>query len=181
MTWWQKLQKSSLAKLGMIVLGVFYVTVIVAEFVAPYDAYDSAPNASLLPPTQIYWHNQNTGNWIGPHIYPTTQGPVSVETGEREVFVDFDQPSPLRLFVKGDPYRWLRIMVPLPTQFSFSNPEFQEVTLFPGIAGDRHLFGAVGPAKWNILGTDEQARDQLSRLIYGGRVSLSIGLIGISL
>lgn len=181
MTWWQKLQKSSLAKLGLIVLGIFYATVVVAEFAAPYDAYDSAPNASLLPPTQIYWRNQNTGDWVGPHVYPTMQGPVSVETGAREVFVDFDQPSPLRLFVKGDPYRWLRVTIPLPTQFSFANPEFQAVTLFPGIGGDRHLFGAVGPAKWNILGTDEQARDQLSRLIYGGRVSLSIGLIGISL
>lgn len=181
MTWWQKLQKSSLAKLGMVVLGVFYAVALAAEFVAPYDAYNSAPNASLLPPTQIYWRNQNTGDWIGPHVYPTTQGPVSVETGEREVFVDFAQPSPLRLFVKGDSYRWFRVMVPLPTQFSLSTPAFQEVTLFPGIGGDRHLFGTTGPAKWNILGTDEQARDQLSRLIYGGRVSLSIGLIGISL
>lgn len=179
MTWWQKLRKNSLAQVGALILLAFYLIVFLAEFTAPYDPYFSAPNASLLPPTEVYWRNQTTGEFIGPHVYPTTQGPVLIETGEREVEIDFDQPSPIRLLVKGDEYRWLRLELPLPTQFSLTNPAFQEIELFPGIRGDRHLFGTVGPGRWNILGTDEQARDQLSRLIYGGRISLSIGLIGI--
>ncbi|RZM78796.1 ABC transporter permease [Leptolyngbya iicbica] len=181
MTWWQKLRKNSLAQVGALILLAFYVTVALAEFTAPYDPYFSAPSASLLPPTEVYWRNQTTGEFIGPHVYPTTQGPVSIETGEREVFVDFEQPSPIRLFVQGDEYRWLRLVVPLPTQFSLSAPGFQEVELFPGIQGNIHLFGTIGPGRWHILGTDEQARDQLSRLIHGGRISLSIGLIGIAL
>lgn len=181
MTWWQKLRQNSLARLGAIILISFYSIVLMAEFVAPYDAYKPAPNASLLPPTQVYWRNQQTGEWIGPHVYPITQGPVSLETGDRQVFVEFEQPSPIRLLVKGDPYRWLQVRLPLPTRWSVSDPAFQEVELFPGIPGDRHLFGTVGPGRWHLLGTDEQARDQLSRLIYGGRISLSIGLIGISL
>jgi peptide/nickel transport system permease protein len=181
MTWWQKLRKNSLAQVGAFILLVFYLTVFLAEFTAPYDPYFSAPSASLLPPTEVFWRNQTTGEFIGPHVYPTTQGPVSIETGDREVFVDFEQPSPIRLFVQGDEYRWLRVVLPLPTQFSFSEPGFQEVELFPGIPGNLHLFGAVGPGRWHILGTDEQARDQLSRLIHGGRISLSIGLIGIAL
>ncbi|MEL6381037.1 MAG: ABC transporter permease [Cyanobacteria bacterium J06626_18] len=181
MTWWKKLQKNGLARLGAIILLVFYATVFVAEFVAPYDAYFQAPNASLLPPTQIYWRNHDTQEWMGPHVYPTTQGPVSLATGIREIFVDFDQPSPIRLFVKGDPYRWLQVRLPVPTRFSLSAPRFQEVQFFPGFAGDRHLFGTVGPGRLNLIGTDEQARDQLSRLIYGGRISLSIGLIGIAI
>lgn len=181
MTWWQKLRKNTLARLGASVLLVFYLVVIFAEFTAPYDPYFSQPNASLLPPTEVYWRNQVTGEFIGPHVYPTTQGPVSLETGEREVFVDFDQPSPIRPFVRGDAYRWLKLELPLPTRLSLSNPNFQEVEIFPGIEGNLHLFGTVGPGRWHILGTDEQARDQLSRLIFGGRVSLSIGLIGIAL
>jgi peptide/nickel transport system permease protein len=44
-----------------------------------------------------------------------------------------------------------------------------------------HLFGTTGAAKFNLLGTDEQARDQFSRLAYGGRISLSIGLVGIAI
>ncbi|WP_204141524.1 ABC transporter permease [Halomicronema sp. CCY15110] len=181
MTWWQKLRKNSLAQVGALILLVFYLTVFLAEFTAPYDPYFSAPSASLLPPTEVFWRNQTTGGFIGPHVYPTTQGPVSIETGDREVFVDFAQPSPIRLFVQGDEYRWLRVMLPLPTQFSLSEPGFQEVELFPGIPGNIHLFGTVGSGRWHILGTDEQARDQLSRLIHGGRISLSIGLIGIAL
>ncbi|MEM9007281.1 MAG: ABC transporter permease [Cyanobacteria bacterium P01_F01_bin.86] len=181
MTWWKKLQRNGLARLGATVLIVFYAIVLAAEFVAPYDAYIPAPSASLLPPTHIYWRDQTTNAWLGPHVYPTTQGPVSLETGEREIFMDFEQPSPLRLFVKGDAYRWLQVKLPLPTRFSLSAPNFQEIELFPGFPGDRHLFGAIGPGKLYLLGTDEQARDQLSRLIYGGRISLSIGLIGISL
>lgn len=181
MNWWQKLRKNSLAQVGAIILLTFYLVVFLAEFTAPYDPYFSAPNASLLPPTEVYWRNQVTGDFLGPHVYPTTQGPVLLETGEREVFIDFDQPSPIRLLVKGAEYRWLRLELPLPTRFSLTNPEFEEIELFPGIPGDRHLFGTVGPGRWHLLGTDEQARDQLSRLIYGGRISLSIGLIGIAL
>ncbi len=181
MTWWQKLRKNSLAQMGALILLVFYLIVFLAEFTAPYDPYFSEPSASLLPPTAVYWRHQTTGEFLGPHVYPTTQGPVSIETGEREVFVDFEQPSPIRLFVKGDEYRWLRLELPLPTKFSLLEPDFEEIELLPGIQGNIHLFGTLGPGRWNILGTDEQARDQLSRLIYGGRISLSIGLIGIAL
>ena len=179
MTWRQKLQRNPLARFGAIILILFYLTVLLGDFVAPYDPYDSQPNGSLLPPTQVYWRNQETGRWIGPHVYPTTQGPVDLETGDREVTVDYGQPSPLRLFVKGADYEALKLVLPLPTQFSLSEPKFEEMELIPGIPGNRHLFGAVGPGKLNLLGTDEQARDQFSRLVYGGRVSLSIGLVGI--
>ncbi|MEB3269680.1 MAG: ABC transporter permease [Leptolyngbya sp.] len=181
MTWWQKLQQNPLARLGALILTLFYLAVIFAELVAPYDPYGSELNASLLPPTEIYWRSQTSGEWLGPHVYPTTQGPVSLETGERELTVEFDQPSPIRLFVRGEAYRWLRLRLPLPTRFSFTQPGFEEVEVFGGIPGDRHLFGTVGPGRLNLLGTDEQARDQFSRLIYGGRISLTIGLVGIVL
>lgn len=180
MNWWQRLKKNPLARFGAILLMVFYIAVIGAEFFAPYDPYASQQDGALLPPTQIYWQDQN-GRFIGPHVYPTTQGPVSLETGERELRVDRSKPSPLRIFVQGDSYRILQIKLPLPTQFSLSDPKFEEVTLFPGIPGNLHLLGTAGEGKWNILGTDEQARDQLSRLLYGGRISLSIGIVGIAL
>jgi peptide/nickel transport system permease protein len=178
MNWWQKLKQNSLARFGALVLLVFYLTVIAAEFVAPYDPYASQADGSLLPPTQIYWRNQE-GRFIGPHVYPTTQGPVELETGDRELIVDRTQPSPLRLFVQGSDYQFLQIRLPLPTQFSLSQPQIEEVEIFPGFAGNLHLFGAAGPGYINLLGTDEQARDQFSRLVHGGRISLSIGLVGI--
>jgi peptide/nickel transport system permease protein len=179
MNWWQKLKKNSLARWGASILLMFYLVVIFAEFVAPYNPYESQLDGSLLPPTQVYWRTE-AGQFIGPHVYPTTQGPVDLETGDRELIVDRSQPSPLRLLVKGTEYRFLRVQLPLPV-ITDDGLTIQDVQLFPGIPGDRHLFGAVGEGRINLLGTDDQARDQFSRLVYGGRISLSIGLVGIAI
>jgi peptide/nickel transport system permease protein len=173
MNWWQKLKKNPLARFGATLLLIFYIAVIAADFVAPYDPYHSQTDGSLLPPTQIHWRNQQ-GEWIGPHVYATTQGPTDPDTGDRQLFQDFSQPSPIRLFVEGSSYNLFKISLPLP-------PNFEEVTLFPGINLNRHLFGTIGSGKINLLGTDEQGRDQFSRILYGGRVSLFIGIIGISI
>lgn len=180
MNWWKQLKHNPLAKLGAMLLLVFYLSVIAAEFVSPYDPYASQPDGALLPPTQIYWQNQQ-GQFIGPHVYPTTQGPVDLNTGDRQLIVDRSKPSGLRLFVQGDEYRLFQLKLPLPTRVSLVDPKFDEVEVFPGIPARLHLFGTDGPGKLNLLGTDEQARDQLSRLIYGGRISLSIGLVGIAI
>ena len=187
MDWWQKLKNNPLARFGAISLIILYLIVIFADFTAPYrpcDTYDLAnnlckvePNTSLLPPTPIYWRVQagpQKGQWIGPHVYPTTQSSTDIKTGDRQLIIDFQNPSPLRLFAKGDPYRLFHLQLPLP-------PTFEEVDLFPGIPFDRHLLGTEGKGKINLLGTDESGRDAFSRLIFGGKISLFIGLFGIAI
>lgn len=174
MNWWRKLKKNSLARLGASLLLVFYLIVIAADFVAPYDPYVSEVGGSLLPPTEIYFRNQETGDWIGPHIYPTQQGETDLETGERELIVNFEEPTPLKLFVSGSSYKLFPIYLPLP-------PSFEPVEIFSGWEVDWHLFGTTGEAKYHLLGTDEQGRDQFSRLVHGGRISLFIGLFGIAI
>lgn len=173
MNWWQKLKKNPLARFGALLLLLFYVVVIAADFVAPYDPYASQTDGSLLPPTQIYWRNQ-AGQFIGPHVYPTTQGPTDLKTGDRKLKQDLQKPSPLRLFVSGATYPLLQIRLPI-------GAKFEEVELFKGIPVNLHLFGAAGDGKINLLGTDEQGRDQFSRLVHGGRISLSIGLVGVAI
>ncbi|WP_414579220.1 ABC transporter permease [Anabaena sp. CCY 9402-a] len=172
MNWWQRLQKNPLARFGAILLLVFYIAVIAADFIAPYNPYVSQANGSLLPPTRIYWVAKTSGKFIGPHIYPTTQGDTDLETGDRQLIVDYTKPSPVRLFVAGPEYRLFQLSLPIPGKS-------EEVTIIPGIPLNWHLFGADGNAKLNLLGTDEQGRDQLSRLLYGGRISLFIGIIGV--
>lgn len=156
MNWWQKLRNNRLARWGATLLLVFYLAVIAADFVAPYDPYASQPNGALLPPTQIYWRDA-TGQWIGPHVYPTQQGPIDHATGEQQLIVDRTQPSPIRLFVPGHPYQIL------------------------GWEMNIHLFGTIGPAPFNLLGTDDQARDAFSRLVHGGRISLFVGVVGVAI
>jgi len=173
MNWWHRLKKNPLARFGAILLLVFYLAVFAADFVAPYDPYTSQLNGSLLPPTQVYWRN-TAGEFIGPHVYLTTQGETDLETGDRELIVDRSTPAWLRLFTRGYTYNLFRLNLPIP-------PSFEEVEIFSGIPANIHLFGTTGEARFNLLGTDEQGRDQFSRLVHGGRISLSIGLVGIAI
>ena len=206
-TWWHKLRHNPLARLGAIVLIVFYLLVIFGDFVAPYDAKAQQQSGSLLPPTQIYWRMQETGQLIGPHVYPTIQGPIDLDTGKQALEVDFTRPTKLGLFVRGDDYRLFEFSLPLITNLSFDRAAgLREIQLFEGIPLNRHLFGTVGensppvfdlealadaaetpdavelaPAYFNLFGTDNSARDVFSRLVIGGRISLSIGLVGIAI
>ncbi len=192
MNWWQQLKQNGLARLGAIALILMYLTVIAAEFIAPYDPYGSQDDGSLLPPTAIHWTDPQ-GKWTEPYVYPTTQGQTDINTGDRLLKIDESQPSSINFFVRGSSYKLLPISIPLLPKFDPATSkkgqrktpvvrpksDSQELTIFPGIPCDWHLFGTTGTGKLNLLGTDEQGRDQFSRLVYGGRISLFIGLIGV--
>jgi peptide/nickel transport system permease protein len=198
LSWWQKLNKNPMARLGAIVLLIFYITVIFADFVAPYNPIAQQPSGSLLPPTRIFWRNPETHQFLGPHVYPTIQGPIEVETGAQEIAVDYSRPAPIRLFVPGEEYQLFRFTLPVVTSLSFDGEiTLREFQIFKGIPSNLHLFGAVQTASVeasaeesdvpvsapyiNLLGTNNAARDVFSRLVHGGRISLSIGLVGIAI
>jgi peptide/nickel transport system permease protein len=181
MDWWRQLKDNNLARRGAIILIVLYTIAICAEFVAPYSPYESQKDGSLLPPTPIHFNNPE-GVFLGPHVYPVTQGKTDLNTGDRALKIDDKKPSPLRLFVRGDSYQLFKLSIPRLPTLGKAKPkknETNDIAIFPGITGDWHLFGTDGPGRINLLGTDEQGRDQFSRLVYGSRISLFIGLVGI--
>jgi peptide/nickel transport system permease protein len=155
MNWWAKLRRNPLAQVGFVVLVVLYVAIFFADFLSPYAPDEQYRKQALLPPTP--WHLVD-GKFV---VYPSRKGPPDMNTGLPKFVEDQAHPTEVQFFVQGYPYRFLGL-----------------------IPSNLHLFGTKTADKQGylfLLGTDEQGRDQFSRLLSGGRISLTIGLIGIGI
>lgn len=155
LVWW-KFKRHRLAQMSLAVLAVFYFVAIFAEFLSPYDPLHRFQDRLAHPPTAIHIRDTQ-GRFRWPFIYGTVKG-RDPETFRPVHKVDTNSIHPVRLFVHGDPYKFWG--------------------LFPT---DVHLFGTTGDMPIFILGTDSIGRDVLSRIFYGGRISLSVGLVGIAI
>ncbi|MEZ4863006.1 MAG: ABC transporter permease [Caldilineaceae bacterium] len=158
--WWRFL-KHRMAVIGGIVIILLYMVAIFAEFVAPYNP-DPHPSElfvqyKLAPPTRVHIFDDNwTLQW--PFVYKLTQE-RDPETLRRVYTEDKSEKYPLRFFVEG--------------------PEYEMWGLF---SSQRHLFG-LGPEAGDqglfLLGVDEGARDLFTRICFGARISLTIGLVSV--
>jgi peptide/nickel transport system permease protein len=156
--WW-KFRKHRIALVSLVLLALLYLMVIFCEFVAPYDPEGFSTRYTLSPPTPIRFFD-TTGAFRGPFVYglkrardPVTLRPTFVE--------DPEVVEPIRFFVHGQPYK-----------------------LWGIIPSDLHLFGisaAKADQAFFLVGADRLGRDLLSRIIYGARISLSLGLVGVFL
>jgi peptide/nickel transport system permease protein len=151
--WW-KFRKGRMALVGLGVLGLFLLVILGTEFLAPTTVNARDSKYVLGPPEVIRWVD-STGHFsLHPFIYKTTtsRNPVTL----RAIYtVDTSEILPLRFLVHGESYR-----------------------LWGFLPTDVHLFG-LEDGSIHLLGTDELGRDMFSRIIYGTRVSLSIGVIGV--
>ena len=156
LVWW-KFKKNKIAVFGGILLLVLYIGMcLFAEFIAPYGLEHSTNYLQARPQTIRFIDEQGKFS-IQPFVYGLEKK-IDEKTRTR-VFVEVPSVKyPLSLFVRGDPYK-----------------------LFGFIPMRVHLFGIrnAGPEEFAfIMGTDLLGRDFFSRIIYGGRLSLLIGLIG---
>lgn len=155
--WW-RFRKHRLAMIAGVVVALFYLIVLFAEFFAYSDATISDETRSLLPPQPIHWLDNGS---FRPHVFGLT-GKRDPKTFKRVYQPDPEKKVYLQLFAKGYPYKL--------------------VGLFPM---ERHLLGVSGDAKAEesifLLGTDLQGRDLFSRLMLATRTSLTIGLVGVTL
>ena len=152
---WQRFKKSRAAVLGGLTVLLFYLMAIFADFIAPHDPTVRSIGYVAAPPMTIRFLDDN--GLSRPFVYGLRQEKNMV-TFERNYVVDEDRRHEVHLFVRGDPYR-----------------------LWGLIETDLHLFGIEGEARIYLFGTDEQGRDLLARTIFGARLSLTIGLIGIAI
>jgi peptide/nickel transport system permease protein len=156
LVWW-KFRRHKLAQFAMVVLGLMYFVTIFAEILSPHDPMRRYRDYLSFPPTAIHVRDDN-GRWRRPFIYGKTMGrdPVTFRPVYEE---DRTTLYPIGLFVRGDPYR-----------------------LWGLWQGDVHLFGTgAGNMPLFVMGTDTIGRDVLSRIFHGGRISLSVGLVGIAI
>jgi peptide/nickel transport system permease protein len=148
---WRRFRRSKLALVGLFTLGLFYFVALFAEFFAPYDYQHDNIRLRYVPPQHV--RVAAADGLHLPFVYELKQrrDPESLE-----LFYTADpaKRAPIRLFYHGDSYRLLGL-----------------------IPGNIHLVGSDGPLF--LLGTDRMGRDLLSRIIFGGRVSLTVGLAGV--
>lgn len=149
---WRKFRRHRLALISLGVLVLMYMGAMCAPFLAPSDPYEFNQKLIGAPPMQIFFIED--GQFQAPFVYGYTNE-VDLETMQRFYAVDTSQKFTIHLFVEGPTY-----------------------TVIGPIESNIHLFGSED-GYVHLLGTDRLGRDMLSRILYGARVSLSIGLVGV--
>ncbi|MBN1980188.1 MAG: ABC transporter permease [Chitinivibrionales bacterium] len=150
----RKLLKHKFAVGGLCVLIMLYSVCIVAEFIAPYHYDNEARANSYNPPTAIHWVDATGKFHFRPFVYASG---YAFDAYQRRIFTEKKEILyPVKFFVKGDSYRLCGL-----------------------IPGNRHFFGVESGSRIYLMGADARGRDLFSRLVYGSRVSLTIGFIGV--
>ncbi|MDP7332216.1 MAG: ABC transporter permease, partial [SAR324 cluster bacterium] len=126
---------------------------------APFTTDRKIPKLAYAPPQGLHlWENTEDGILFDLFVYNYITE-IDTLSLKRNFKTDTSNKIPVRFFVKGESYH-----------------------LFGLIPLERHLIGPVDPkAPMYLLGADRLGRDLLSRIIYGTRISMSIGLVGVVL
>jgi len=135
-------------------LAALHGAVLAAGFLAPYDPAEQNRTLPFAPPTRLHLVDGEGRLFLRPFVYAMVERETQLGVYDE----DRSRRYPVRFFVPGSPYRLAGI---LPARL--------------------HLFGVDEPARLFLLGSDGLGRDQLSRLLHGGRISLFAGLLAASL
>ncbi len=154
MMWWQ-FKRHRIAVWSMVILGLMYLCVPFSEVLAPYDLHSRHTDHIYAPPQTL--HLFDSGKFVGPFVY-AYHYKLNMENLRREYTEDHTRVQPLRFFCRGDSYRFWGL-----------------------VDSDLHLVCPAKDGSMFLLGTDRLGRDILSRSIYGARISLTVGLIGIAI
>lgn len=157
---WRRFRRHRLALVSLWIVVIFYLVALLAEFLAPTDPSTYSARYTYAPPQGLHFFAQKAdGGWeFGPYVngYRTEIDPVALR---RTFVIDEDKRLPVQFLAPSKPYL-LAGVIPMSVK----------------------LFGLENPRDpLYILGADRLGRDLLTRLIHGTRISLSIGLAGVTL
>ncbi len=154
LTWW-KLKRHRLAVISGALLAFLYALCLVVEIVAPYELHTRNSRFIYAPPQQVRLFHE--GRLVGPFVYGY-DFKLNLETLKREYTENRSKVQKLRFLCAGDPYDFWGLW-----------------------EGDLHLVCPAEGGTFFLLGTDRLGRDMFSRILYGMRISLTVGLIGITI
>jgi peptide/nickel transport system permease protein len=152
--WW-KFKQHRLALASAVFLIAVYLMIIVVEFVAPYGLHTKNVDFIHSPPQRVHFFND--GKFVGPFVYGRTMS-LDMDTLHRLYTDKPGDVQPIRFFCRGDGYKFWGVF-----------------------DSNLHMVCPAEGGQMFLLGTDRLGRDVLSRILYGARISLTIGLIGISI
>jgi peptide/nickel transport system permease protein len=157
LVWW-KFKRNRVALIGGILLLASYISfVLIPEFISPYALQHTSDYAEARP-TKIHFVDSEGNFHARPFVYGMEQT-LDFKTRARTYAEDTTRIYPIYFFVRGDPYK-----------------------LFGFVPLDIHLYGVDQKSNPEaivlLMGSDALGRDWFTRILYGGRLSLVIGLIG---
>ncbi len=154
MTWW-RFKRHRLAVWSAVIIGLMYASILVSELLAPYDLHSRHTDFIYAPPQSVHLFHE--GRFEGPFVY-ALEYRLNLENLKREYTENPERRHALRFLCRGDAYRFWGLF-----------------------EADLHLVCPAEDGTLFLLGTDRLGRDILSRIVYGARISLTVGLIGIAI
>ncbi|HVT50255.1 MAG TPA: ABC transporter permease [Dongiaceae bacterium] len=151
---WLRFKKHRVAVAAAFVLAVMYISILFVEFLAPYAVHSRNVDYIFAPPQRV--HLFDKGKFLGPFVYAYDYR-LDMETLKRIYTPNPDKPQKLRFFCKGDSYKFWGL-----------------------VDADMHFVCPPNGGTLFIAGSDRLGRDMFSRILYGMRISLTIGLVGVS-
>ena len=157
LVWW-KFKKNKLAIVGGILIILFYtICGLFAEFFSPYLVNTQSTYLESRPQPVVF-KNPDGDFSLRPAVYGLDQE-IDMVARTRTWVVNKERIYPISFFVKAEPYKLLGLIPMRVHLFGINTEKYPEGTVY-------------------LFGSDRTGRDMLSRIIYGGRLSLLLGLIG---